>query len=74
MEKIIPFNKPCHTGNEKKYVLKVMKSDNICGDSNFTKKCQQWFENDPPYKKALLNLSCTHTLEMCAILIDIKLL
>ncbi|MFA7084226.1 MAG: dTDP-4-amino-4,6-dideoxygalactose transaminase [Arcobacteraceae bacterium] len=69
---MIPFNKPPLTGNEEKYVLESMKSSKISGDGEFTKKCHKWFEEKLGCKKALLTTSCTHALEMAAILLDIK--
>jgi dTDP-4-amino-4,6-dideoxygalactose transaminase len=69
---MIPFNKPPLTGNEEQYVLESMKSGKISGDGEFTKKCHEWFEKKLGCKKALLTTSCTHALEMAAILIDIK--
>lgn len=69
---MIPFNKPPYTGNEKKYVLESMKNNKISGDGEFTKKCQKWFEEKLHCKKVLLTTSCTHALEMAAILLDIK--
>lgn len=68
----IPFNKPPYTGNEEKYVLESIKSSKISGDGEFTKKCHKWFEEKLECKKALLTTSCTHALEMAAILLDIK--
>ena len=68
----IGFNKPPFTGNEEKYVLESIKSNKISGDGKFTKKCTQWFEEKLQCKKALLTTSCTHALEMAAILLDIK--
>jgi len=68
----IPFNKPCYTGNEDKYVLEAMISQKISGDGPFALKCLQWFEEKLPCKRALLTPSCTHALEMAAILIDIQ--
>ena len=68
----IPFNKPPYTGNEEKYVIESMKSSKISGDGEFTKKCHKWFEEKLECKKALLTTSCTHALEMAAILLDIK--
>jgi dTDP-4-amino-4,6-dideoxygalactose transaminase len=68
----IPFNKPCYTGNEDKYVLDSMRSWHISGNGPYTKKCEEWFENRLKCKRALLTPSCTHALEMAAILIDIK--
>lgn len=69
---MIPFNKPPFTGNEKQYVLQSMQSSKISGDGEFSKRCQKWFEQHLNCKKALLTPSCTHALEMCAILIDIQ--
>ncbi|MDX4063329.1 dTDP-4-amino-4,6-dideoxygalactose transaminase [Aliarcobacter skirrowii] len=68
----IGFNKPPYTGNEEKYVLESIKSSKISGDGEFTKKCHKWFEEKLECKKVLLTTSCTHALEMAAILLDIK--
>ena len=69
---MIPFNKPAYTGNEQKYILESIKSSKVSGDGVFTKRCQEWFEDKLECQKALLVTSCTHALEMCAILIDTK--
>lgn len=69
---MIPFNKAPFTGNEEKYVLESMKSSKISGDGEFTKRCHTWFEEKFNCKKALLTTSCTHALEMTAMLLDIK--
>lgn len=69
---MIPFNKPPLTGNEEQYVIASMKSTKISGDGAFTKKCHQWFEQELACNKALLTTSCTHALEMAAMLIDIQ--
>jgi len=69
---MIPFNKPPLAGNEKKYILESIHSSKISGDGLFTKKCHQWFKDKLKCKKVLLTTSCTHALEMCAILLDIK--
>ena len=69
---MIHFNKPPLTGNEEKYVLEAMKSLKISGDGTFGKRCQKWFEERLTCKKTLLTPSCTHALEMAAILLDIK--
>ncbi len=68
----IPFNKPPYTGNEKQFVFDSMTSNQISGDGKYTKKCHQWFEEELNCKKALLTTSCTHALEMAAILIKIQ--
>jgi len=69
---MIPFNKPPLTGNEEQYILESMRSAKLAGDGMFTKKCHEWFEDKLKCKKALLTTSCTHALEMMAILIDLK--
>lgn len=69
---MIPFNKPPYTGNEDQYVLAAMRSSKISGDGEFSKRCQAWFEAKTGCQKALLTPSCTHALEMAAILIDVQ--
>jgi len=68
---IIPFNKPPLTGNEEKYISQALKSSKISGNGQFTQKCQEWFDNRLN-SKSLLTPSCTASLEMSAILLDIK--
>lgn len=69
---MIPFNKPPLTGNEEQYILESINSSKISGDGEFSKRCQKWFEKRLGCKKALLTPSCTHALEMAAILINIQ--
>lgn len=69
---MIPFNKPPLTGNEQKHILNSINSVKISGDGPYTQKCHKWFEQKLKSKKALLTTSCTHALEMTAILLDIK--
>ena len=70
---LIPFNKPPVTGKEEHYIAMAIRSAKLSGDGFFTKKCHQWFEQKLNCKKALLTTSCTHALDMAAILIDIQL-
>jgi len=69
---MILFNRPPFIGNEEQYILESIKSSKISGDGVFTQKCHKWFEQKLQCNKALLTTSCTHALEMTAILIDIK--
>ena len=69
---MIPFNKQCVAGNEINYIRDSIDSSHISGDGEFTKKCKQWFERKLGCRKVLLTTSCTHALEMAAILLDIK--
>lgn len=69
---MIVFNRPPFTGNEEKYLIQAMKSLKISGDGEFTGRCHRWFEERLGCEKALLTTSCTHALEVTAILIDIQ--
>ena len=69
---MIPFNKPPLAGNERQHILKSIQSPKISGDGAYTQKCHTWFEEALQCQKALLTTSCTHALEMSAILLDIQ--
>ena len=69
---MIPFNKPYLSGNELEYIREAVASGRISGDGIFTKKCHEFFETRYGFQKCLLTTSCTHALEMAAILIDIQ--
>jgi len=69
---LINFNKPYITLSEKRYIDIVLDNKSISGNGFYTKECQQYFEQNCSFKKALLTTSCTDALEMCAMLADIK--
>lgn len=69
---MIPFNKPPTTGNEKQLTIEALTSTKTSGDGQFTKKCHEWFEANLGCEKALLTTSCTHALEMAAILLNLQ--
>jgi dTDP-4-amino-4,6-dideoxygalactose transaminase len=68
----IPYNKPYLTGNETKFIRKAIKTGKISGNGTFTALCHGFFKNKYGFGNVLLTTSCTHALEMAAILIDIK--
>ena len=68
----IPFNKAPFIGNEYGYMQQAIDSMHISGDGIFTKKCHNFFEQEIWVAKALLTTSCTHALEMSALLLDIQ--
>lgn len=68
---MIPFNIPPHLGQEENYISQAIENHKICGDGEFTKSCGSWLEQKTGCKKALLTTSCTHALEMSALLSDI---
>lgn len=69
---MIPFNKPPYVGTEPEYMMKAISNRKICGDGEFTKKCNTWIEEKTGTSKALLTTSCTQALEMAALLTDIE--
>ncbi len=69
---MITFNKPVFTGKEFIYMQYSVAQGKISGDGIFTQKCNHWLEEQFSITKALLTTSCTHALEMAAILADIK--
>ena len=69
---MVDFNTPCITGEEKNYIKKVFENKKFSGDGEFNKNCSKWIETTFNAKKALLSPSCTHALEMTAILANIK--
>jgi len=69
---MIPFNRPGLTGNEAAYIQNAIEIGKLSGDGPYTKKCSEWFEQHHSSRKSLLTTSCTHALEMAAILVNIK--
>ncbi|MBU3178173.1 dTDP-4-amino-4,6-dideoxygalactose transaminase [Clostridium estertheticum] len=70
---MIPFNKPPFLGKELDYIKDaIVVKNKISGDGFYTRKCNIWLEKSFKANKALLTTSCTHALEMAAILCDIK--
>lgn len=68
---MIPFNIPPYTGKELEYVKMAVESHKICGDGQFTKKCNSWIEERFSAQKALLTTSGTSALDMAALLCDL---
>ena len=68
----IPFNRSSLMGREMQYIAQAMLIGQIAGDQTFTKKCHALLERLTGSPKALLTTSCTHALEMAALLLEIK--
>ena len=68
----VDFNHPVLMGNELEYIRQAIENAHISGDGIFTKKCHALLENRLGIPKALLTTSCTHALEMSALLLDIQ--
>jgi len=68
----IPFNKPYLTGRETEAVQRAFQNLRFAGDGPFTLECSRLIEHIIGCPRALLTTSCTHALEMAALLLDIK--
>jgi dTDP-4-amino-4,6-dideoxygalactose transaminase len=68
----IPFNRPCLSGKEFEFIQQAIDNWQLSGDGAFTKKCHAFLESELGVSKALLTTSCTHALEMAALLLEIK--
>lgn len=68
---MIDFNIAPYVGKEKEYISKAIENKKICGDGEFTKKCNKWLE-DKTKSHVLLTTSCSSSLDMSAILSNIE--
>ena len=69
---LIPFNRSSLEGNELEYIAQTTRIGQIAGDQKFSKKCQALLEQIIGARHALVTTSCTHALEMAALLLDIQ--
>jgi dTDP-4-amino-4,6-dideoxygalactose transaminase len=67
----IPFNRPFATGDELEYVRTAIAAPKFSGDGPFTAECHSLLEDSLGVQKALLTTSCTHALEMAALLLNL---
>lgn len=67
----IPFNRPEITERERAYVLDALEHRHLSGDGGYTRRCHALLESIIGAPKVLLTTSCTHALEMAALLLDV---
>jgi dTDP-4-amino-4,6-dideoxygalactose transaminase len=67
----IPFNRPTFAGNELAYVREAVDGGHISGDGPFTRRCEELLERELAGARVLLTTSCTHALELAALLLDV---
>lgn len=68
----IPFNRATLAGDEFKYIARAVRRGHISGDGPFTKECERELEAELGVPRALLTTSCTHALEMAAMLLKLQ--
>ena len=67
----IRFNLPFSNGREAAYIAETLASGKLSGDGDFTKRCHRQLESMLGAHRVMLTTSCTHALEMAALLLDI---
>lgn len=68
----IPFNRPASARDELDYIAEVVESGRLSGDGEMTRHCEQLLSAELGGATVLLTPSCTHALEMAALLLDIE--
>ncbi|MBA4188969.1 MAG: dTDP-4-amino-4,6-dideoxygalactose transaminase [Planctomycetaceae bacterium] len=71
-DQVIPYNKPFIAGKELFYIAQAVINGNIAGDGHFTRKCAELLQTRFGIHKVLMTPSCTASLEMAALLCDLK--
>ena len=69
---MINFNVPPYVGKEIEYIKDVISKRKICGDGEYTKKCNKWMEEKFHADKVLLTTSGTSALDLSMLLCDLK--
>ena len=68
----IPLHKPALWGNELKYMADTVGARRWSGDGSYTARCHALLEQTLGIRKVLLTTSCTHALEMVALLLNLS--
>src|SRR5262245_47795594 len=68
----IPFNRSALIGRELEYIFTSMQIGQIAGDQTFTRKCNALLERLLGVPRVMLTTSCTHALEMCGLLLNLR--
>ena len=69
----IPFNRASLLGHELEFVREAVDNGHISGDGPFTKRCEELLERELGVQRALLTTSCTHAIELAALVLEIGL-
>lgn len=67
----IPSSRPCFVGHELEYIEEAVRGGHISGNGPFSRRCEAFLEEELGAAKVLLTTSCTHALEMSALLLGI---
>lgn len=69
---MIDFSRPVYVKQSMSYIQQAVEQNHLCGDGSFTRKCTEWMEEHTGTEKAMFTTSCTHAMELMALLMEIK--
>lgn len=70
--RMVPFARSLPIGAEAAYLRRAIASGQLAGDGDFGKRCERFLEKTLGHPRALLTPSCTHALELAALLLDLR--
>jgi dTDP-4-amino-4,6-dideoxygalactose transaminase len=68
----IPLNRTAPVGKERDYIEAAISEAHIGGDGPFGRCCEAFLEQELGAVRVLLTTSCTHSLELAAMLLDLE--
>ena len=71
-EFLIPFNRSFLLGRELEYIQDTVTKGQLAGNQTYSRKCEQLLTTVLSTERSLLTTSCTHALEMAAMLLNIQ--
>jgi dTDP-4-amino-4,6-dideoxygalactose transaminase len=69
---MIPFNRSSAQGAELEHIAETLRIGQVAGDQTFSRNCQTLLKDTLGCRQALVTTSCTHALEMAALLLDLR--
>ena len=69
---MVPFNIPYISGDEQALVEDAIRRKNLSGEGYYTKACQERLADFTGASRVLLTPSCTHALELSALLLNLQ--
>lgn len=69
---MIDFSRPVYVKESVSYIQQAVEQNHLCGDGSFTRKCTEWMEEHTGTERAMFTTSCTHAMELMALLMEIE--
>ena len=68
----VPFNRSSIAGREMEYISEALRNGQVSGDQRYSRQSQELLERHLGVPRVLVTTSCTHALEMCAMLLNVQ--